>query len=47
MALKLPHHPSDDLEAEAGAWLINLEPFGEASAVVGDFDAKVSPDFAG
>jgi hypothetical protein len=47
MALKLPHHPSDYLEAQARTRLLDVKPFGEAGALVGDFDVKVSVDFPG
>jgi hypothetical protein len=46
MALKLPHHAADDFEAQAAPGLINIEPFGEAGAMVGDFDMKVPIDFS-
>jgi hypothetical protein len=38
MALKLPHHAGDHLEAQACPRLIDVEPFRKASAMVGDFD---------
>ncbi len=45
LPLKLPHHAGDDLEAQTGARLIDVEPFGEPRAMVGDFDVEVSIDF--
>ena len=45
MALHLPHHACDYLEAQAGAWLIEVEAVGQADAFVGNLDFKVSPDF--
>jgi hypothetical protein len=40
--VKLPHHAGHDLEAQAGTRLVNVEPFGQPGAMVGDVDAKVS-----
>ena len=47
MALKLPRHAGDHLEAQARAWLIDGEAVGKADAFVGNFDMKMSVDFPG
>lgn len=47
MALKLPHHAGDDLEAQTRARLIDIEPFGQTGAMVGGFDVKMPIDFPG
>ena len=47
MALHLPDHAHDYLEAQAGAWLIEVEAVGQADAFVGNLDFKMSLDFSG
>ena len=45
VAVELPHHPGDHLEPQAGTRLLDVKAFGQAGAMVGYFDVKVSVDF--
>src|SRR6202034_1685780 len=45
LSMKLPYETHDDLESEAGSWLVDIESLRQADAMVGNLDVKVAVDF--